>query len=709
MAACGGGPDTAGKNIDEQPEDRVPVVFIPGIQGSVLVAAADSRVLWPPGGLEADLGITTIKSARNDFFRLSLNPATKHETIYPADVIRHWGSTQFYEQFLNYLKDTGGYVEYDVSGKPERRTASGAFTAQKPKPSLFVFAYDWRLGIEENARILSDYVEVAAAFYPGKKVNIVTHSMGGLVARRYIIDHRDRVNKLITVAAPFLGSAKPLYQMIYAKLSAPVSYGPTVAWETFQETLVGTTTNPFAEGPIEGMLNYFPGVHELMSSEAYFTLGGPPYTRVETLTEAAMNLASPQEKALSFEQLMGPNGKVDELFPNPAKMGDVMKSPAKANRDFHAYTSNGNAQDDWSRDSTGVKYYHLIGVQGSRDTPLSLREATGYTAAQVRDYALNIYGPGDGTVPLLSAARMGNGKNLNAPDARLFVYAVGGAGAYPDYPDILNNKAVSVYPETDDKLVEHTGIMTNSGVWRKALELLAEKDAQPTLTPKPTGTITPTRAPSPTPPASPTASPTPASTPTIRPTAIMTSTPARTPTPSPAPSTKPAPLKWVLSDVRPNPKNAPLELPPRTGPEALSYTVTENTMAVRSRVTDQVDQTFTFTIKPPPLELYSGQPVNFTITGKAAGFVKPGAIGRGSVYAEAAATAGSTRMVSGGTDGSMRLFIGGGSNRFPSEGSMVVEYRPPTTAAGNQTITIFAWLGSSPGDAPLIQWIYTLK
>ena len=487
LSACKDSTDNESTDVGENSSERLPVIFIPGITGSTLIATANnSYALWPPVGYN-------IPNIRNDFYRLSLNPETKHEAIYAGDIIRDYDGEPVYSLFVDSLtKD--GYVEYQVNNDPLRRT-NRPFTTQKPKPSLFVFAYDWRLAVEDNAGILSKYVEIVNKYYPDKKVNIVTHSMGGLVARRYIIDHPDKVNKLITIAAPFLGAAKPLFQMIYGKLSAPNAYGWSAGKQAVVDVLAGGT--PLGEGPISGMLNYFPGLHELVSSKSYFDLGGPPYTIVEPGTNVGYILGFNPPKVLSFEEFMGPKGKVDQLFPKPALVGSSNKTPAQTNRDFHAYGANGNNQDDWSRDIAGVKYYHIIGVEETGDTPLSLREVMpGGPNIQIRDYAINDIGPGDGTVPLLSAARIGNNRNLNAPNAKLFVY-VGGNIDLGNYTAILHNDATSVtrknYGET---MLEHTGIMKNSDVLGRVLELLREEE-KPVVTalPPATNTTTPKAVP----------------------------------------------------------------------------------------------------------------------------------------------------------------------------------------------------------------------
>src|SRR5207237_3094160 len=77
-------------------------------------------------------------------------------------------------------------------------------------PNLFVFAYDWRKSNVENADTLRDYIGCVQQFYPNDKVDIVAHSNGGLLAGRYILANPGKVNRLITIAPPWLGAPKAI-------------------------------------------------------------------------------------------------------------------------------------------------------------------------------------------------------------------------------------------------------------------------------------------------------------------------------------------------------------------------------------------------------------------------------------------------------------------------------------------------------------------
>lgn len=72
---------------------------------------------------------------------------------------------------------------------------------------LFIFAYDWRRSVFDNAVSLESFVREKV---PEGKVDLVGHSLGALVARVYVMerDGRNRVARLFSAGAPFQGSVK---------------------------------------------------------------------------------------------------------------------------------------------------------------------------------------------------------------------------------------------------------------------------------------------------------------------------------------------------------------------------------------------------------------------------------------------------------------------------------------------------------------------
>lgn len=80
-------------------------------------------------------------------------------------------------------------------------------TGYREDRDLFVFAYDWRRSVFDNARALETFVREKV---PAGKVDILAHSMGALVARAYVVEGEggERVARLFSAGAPFQGSAK---------------------------------------------------------------------------------------------------------------------------------------------------------------------------------------------------------------------------------------------------------------------------------------------------------------------------------------------------------------------------------------------------------------------------------------------------------------------------------------------------------------------
>ena len=96
-----------------------------------------------------------------------------------------------------------------------------------PDLDLFTFPYEWRDSNILNADLLKDKIsEVKAACFAANpdllalslskcdKVDLVAHSMGGLVARAYIqsVDYNDDVDQLIFLGTPHKGSPKAYLQ-----------------------------------------------------------------------------------------------------------------------------------------------------------------------------------------------------------------------------------------------------------------------------------------------------------------------------------------------------------------------------------------------------------------------------------------------------------------------------------------------------------------
>lgn len=75
---------------------------------------------------------------------------------------------------------------------------------------LFTLPYDWRQSNVETAHLLRDKINEIQAICKCAKVDVVAHSMGGLVARQYIQsgEYEGDVDQLIFLGTPHLGAPK---------------------------------------------------------------------------------------------------------------------------------------------------------------------------------------------------------------------------------------------------------------------------------------------------------------------------------------------------------------------------------------------------------------------------------------------------------------------------------------------------------------------
>src|SRR3989344_7961419 len=76
--------------------------------------------------------------------------------------------------------------------------------------TLFEFPYDWHQSNVDTATELKDKINQVKDSCGCSKVDLVAHSMGGLVARQYIEsgDYQDDVNKLVFLGTPQMGAPK---------------------------------------------------------------------------------------------------------------------------------------------------------------------------------------------------------------------------------------------------------------------------------------------------------------------------------------------------------------------------------------------------------------------------------------------------------------------------------------------------------------------
>ncbi len=93
---------------------------------------------------------------------------------------------------------------------------------------FFIFPYDWRKDLALTAPLLDQKIDSIKSQTGAQKVDIIAHSMGGLVARNYIADPQraNKVSKLIELGVPHLGSVDFLRNLRFGGCLTKVDTGP---------------------------------------------------------------------------------------------------------------------------------------------------------------------------------------------------------------------------------------------------------------------------------------------------------------------------------------------------------------------------------------------------------------------------------------------------------------------------------------------------
>ena len=344
---------------------RNPVILIPGIMGTeIFKNYDDNSEIWPNVN-------KLIFSITDNFLNdLALNPDGTENPDKPmklGDIIRgthvdilgmKYDSKTF--EGLISLLESNGYVE---------------------NTNLFVFPYDWRKSNADSAEKLRDKINKILADTGADKVDLVAHSMGGLVAKKYIaLNGAGNVDQLIFIGTPQLGAPKA-FKVIMEGDDMGVGYSLNSL------NLKLHFLNP---DKAKYIVQNMPGVFELLPSKKYIDgqsdFSGEKYI-TDYITPSFSDPNNPVKPDLSFGQTE-----------------DFLKSQ-KINTKMLDFADNLHNDTD-NLDLFGVKVSNFIGCGTTKTIGrITVKKKTSgilFWKKLVNSYDLE-YENGDDTVPLRSA------------------------------------------------------------------------------------------------------------------------------------------------------------------------------------------------------------------------------------------------------------------------------------------------------------------
>lgn len=177
---------------------KTPVLFVPGILGTEMKKGDD--LLW------VDLGKLATNFSGDDF----MDPLTFNAALRPTDINVTTANVLSKKGFSIFTFDySDGLVnEFKNQGYAEGTSSDAA---------LFTFPYDWRYGVSgvystgsTTADFLRQKIEDIRAQTGSDKVDVIAHSTGGLLVKKYVAEHPGdhHIGKIVFVGVPNLGAPK---------------------------------------------------------------------------------------------------------------------------------------------------------------------------------------------------------------------------------------------------------------------------------------------------------------------------------------------------------------------------------------------------------------------------------------------------------------------------------------------------------------------
>ncbi len=133
--------------------------------------------------------------------------------------------------------------------------------------NMFLFSYDWRKPISDLAEDLKDFIEEKGL--SEEKIDIVGHSMGGLIARTYAQTYgTEKINKIVTAGTPHEGTVDA-----YGLWEGGVFWG-NVWWEKALLSLTTELNHLPKERKIDTLRRVAPSIKDILPTEDFIFRDG---------------------------------------------------------------------------------------------------------------------------------------------------------------------------------------------------------------------------------------------------------------------------------------------------------------------------------------------------------------------------------------------------------------------------------------------------
>ena len=150
-----------------------PIILVHGVMGARLCESQSGKEIWPGGLLK-------ILFSNYEDVALKIDPGNlepRLSELKTCGITDKTAGHDFYESILQTLEQAGGYTAGTL-GVQAKRGARRHYT----------LVYDWRYDNLQAVKALDELIEGIRADYndPNLKVDVIAHSMGGMITRYFL-------------------------------------------------------------------------------------------------------------------------------------------------------------------------------------------------------------------------------------------------------------------------------------------------------------------------------------------------------------------------------------------------------------------------------------------------------------------------------------------------------------------------------------------
>lgn len=366
--------DVAADIVDTDEESDCPIIIVPGVMGSQLYDSGMDLV-WPSTGrivnpfyrLSSQMAISEYLKVKNYNYGTSGKEDPIDQSVLSKGN-REYGAQDIYQELVDGIID-------------EFTDSTGNCTR-----SVYFFSYDFRRSNDDSAAELSAFISAVLYNNPGHyKVDIVAHSMGGLVVSDYVSDFgSNNIRKVITCGTPYEGAPKLVNSVLTT------------------EVLDSGVTN-FALWAFGGLTKEtkaaYPALAELAPTERYFNAHSSDFYQYTGKTWTSPFSYQKNYKNITLQEYNSVNNIIFGI--TNATNATSFHTGIRCASGYNVLASLSNS-------------YFIVGINQKTISGIKYNDGTNLSKIDVDDVVYET--KGDGTVPYASSTMISQLENL--PESR---------------------------------------------------------------------------------------------------------------------------------------------------------------------------------------------------------------------------------------------------------------------------------------------------